>query len=410
MSSESCRSEVCCPKCNSRMPGICWEKVDGDENPELRNKLLNGTLFTNICTTCNHTFNVLTEFRYRASSDGLYICFTPKHLLQQYNARQITCRQATFQLLRETFRHVHEVNSIEEMISLIKRYTTTPTTTSTERNCQNPDEAQVNTVDEALTNINKNLIELGFDPNDKDILYNTAVSLKEKVAAAGTSPEEIAKAKVDADVAICLLKKASDQNHAEAQYALGCVYTKWGDSTNTYYIEAANCFKRAMRNYSKQHSYGKLMELIDKVRRESENYLFRPPNQSYERGMVLVSQLDDINSNDITDIAKHIEKHKDKYDALQSVLTPKKTVQTNNSNGCFVATAVYGSYEAEEVRVLRQFRDLVLLRHTFTAWTVWVYYKVGPKLASLVSRSPRLRLNTKRLLDRFVSLIDKSMK
>lgn len=40
-------------------------------------------------------------------------------------------------------------------------------------------------------------------------------------------------------------------------------------------------------------------------------------------------------------------------------------IPSNSSGGCYIATAVYGSYEALEVLILCTFRDEVLLHNVF---------------------------------------------
>ena len=42
-----------------------------------------------------------------------------------------------------------------------------------------------------------------------------------------------------------------------------------------------------------------------------------------------------------------------------------KQLEGGGSKGCFIATAVYGSYDAPEVIILRKFRDRVLCRNYF---------------------------------------------
>jgi tetratricopeptide (TPR) repeat protein len=270
-------------------------------------------------------------------------------------------------------------------------------------------------VEEALTTIRGSLIERGLDPNDKDILYDIAVSLREMIAAAaGTSPEAKAKVVLYYDVAVSLLKEAARGDHAEAQYELGLVFYNSASFENTDYLEAANYFKRAIKNKCKYDAFHMYCKLQGKIKREQSSLYSSSANESPKvqklrssARMVLIFQESAMKERGLTDITQHLKFNKDLYDELKVAIN---NLKTNNTGGCFVATAVYGSYEAEEVRVLRQFRDLVLLRHKLTAWTVWFYYKVGPKLASVVSRSPRLRLNTKRILDRVVSLVDKYMK
>ncbi|RMG57914.1 MAG: hypothetical protein D6713_08710, partial [Deltaproteobacteria bacterium] len=56
--------------------------------------------------------------------------------------------------------------------------------------------------------------------------------------------------------------------------------------------------------------------------------------------------------------------------------------------GCFIATAAYGSYAAPAVRMLREFRDRVLLKTVPGRILVSFYYAVSPPLARFVRHHP----------------------
>ena len=58
---------------------------------------------------------------------------------------------------------------------------------------------------------------------------------------------------------------------------------------------------------------------------------------------------------------------------------------------CFVATAVYGSRMAKEVKVFEKVRDEYLLTSYFGKALVSFYYKHSPKLAHFISRRPFLK-------------------
>jgi len=62
---------------------------------------------------------------------------------------------------------------------------------------------------------------------------------------------------------------------------------------------------------------------------------------------------------------------------------------------CFIATAVYGTDTAEEIDILREFRDVVLLPSGLGAELVSLYYKISPPIAEVISRHDFLRTAVK---------------
>ena len=58
---------------------------------------------------------------------------------------------------------------------------------------------------------------------------------------------------------------------------------------------------------------------------------------------------------------------------------------------CFIATAAYGTDTAEEINILREFRDVVLLASHLGAEFVSLYYEVSPPIAGVISQYDFLR-------------------
>jgi len=58
---------------------------------------------------------------------------------------------------------------------------------------------------------------------------------------------------------------------------------------------------------------------------------------------------------------------------------------------CFIATAAYGTPMAEEIGILRKFRDEYLLTNPIGAALVELYYRVSPPIAQFITEHPSLK-------------------
>jgi hypothetical protein len=75
--------------------------------------------------------------------------------------------------------------------------------------------------------------------------------------------------------------------------------------------------------------------------------------------------------------------------------------------GCYIATAVYGSYDAPEVMTLRKFRDNVLKKSVFGRMFIRFYYRLSPPLAEKLKYAKRVNRCVKRILDCWVRRLEK---
>ena len=75
--------------------------------------------------------------------------------------------------------------------------------------------------------------------------------------------------------------------------------------------------------------------------------------------------------------------------------------------GCFIATAAYGTATVEQIDVLREFRDLVLLKSTVGSRFVALYYRLSPPLADFIARNEVVKTLVRELLvDPIVWLVE----
>ena len=71
-------------------------------------------------------------------------------------------------------------------------------------------------------------------------------------------------------------------------------------------------------------------------------------------------------------------------------------------SGCYVATAVYGSYDCPEVWTLRRYRDNTLASTWYGRCFIYVYYAVSPTLVKLFGKTEWFKSLWKPMLDKMV--------
>ncbi len=79
-------------------------------------------------------------------------------------------------------------------------------------------------------------------------------------------------------------------------------------------------------------------------------------------------------------------------------VTVTAVFEVAGGGGCFIATAAYGSPTAEQLDVLREFRDVVLLESAVGSQFVTLYYKLSPPVADFISGNSFLRTLVRELL------------
>ncbi|OAD18619.1 hypothetical protein THIOM_005777 [Candidatus Thiomargarita nelsonii] len=79
------------------------------------------------------------------------------------------------------------------------------------------------------------------------------------------------------------------------------------------------------------------------------------------------------------------------YHDPDKVAYSKRQKDTGGNEGCFIATAVYKSYDAPEVITLRAFRDNILKKSLLGKMSVRFYYKVSPSIAGVLGESIFMR-------------------
>ena len=78
---------------------------------------------------------------------------------------------------------------------------------------------------------------------------------------------------------------------------------------------------------------------------------------------------------------------------------------SGGSGGCYIATCVYGSYDCDEVKVLRNFRNTRLSKSVAGKKFINIYYYISPKLVKTFGRSKLFHMIFKPMCDWLVGIV-----
>lgn len=95
------------------------------------------------------------------------------------------------------------------------------------------------------------------------------------------------------------------------------------------------------------------------------------------------------------------------YHRLINEIDPSHQIPINapaaHSGGCYIATAVYGSYDCPQVWTLRRFRDNKLAETWYGRLLIYIYYTVSPTLVKWFGQTEWFKRIWKGNLDRMVA-------
>ena len=80
----------------------------------------------------------------------------------------------------------------------------------------------------------------------------------------------------------------------------------------------------------------------------------------------------------------------------------KRVRKFSSEGGCYVATCVYGTYDCQELWVLRRFRDDVLIKTWIGKQFIHLYYAAGPNLVKFFGEYKLFHVLCKYVIDLIV--------
>ena len=99
--------------------------------------------------------------------------------------------------------------------------------------------------------------------------------------------------------------------------------------------------------------------------------------------------------------------YREKYRHMRRLGYDPKRARRAAKGACYIATAVYGSYDCPEVWVLRRFRDYNLQKNIFGRMFIKMYYFFSPSFVKIFGKTKSFNKFWKNNLDKTVLKLQK---
>lgn len=143
---------------------------------------------------------------------------------------------------------------------------------------------------------------------------------------------------------------------------------------------------------------------IDKLMNSSTNYA--PPYELNSKGLISGGFL--LEFTDSENREKYIIKPDGKIEGPEPYTPKGAEAYTPNSDGCYVATAVYGSYDCPQVWTLRRYRDNQLAKNRYGRLFIHIYYAISPTVVKWFGNTKWFKNMWRKKLDKMVKKLQNS--
>lgn len=127
----------------------------------------------------------------------------------------------------------------------------------------------------------------------------------------------------------------------------------------------------------------------------NDDKLMKTAVEAWKNGVELHVNISNIYDDLVNSYVEKIKKYDSEY------IQP--AVKTSSTGGCYVATAVYGSYDCPEVWTLRRFRDYKLAKTWYGRAFIKTYYAISPTIVKLFGETKWFKKLWRGKLDKLVN-------
>jgi len=164
-------------------------------------------------------------------------------------------------------------------------------------------------------------------------------------------------------------------------------------------------------SYTENEKKKRINEVFDSLDYKMRMGLYKKILKSVRRIKKRYSQVYNMNKNLFDDLKENLleidrQNNNSIDESYKDYNKRNKSNENYNNSNCFVATAAFGTKWADEINILRDWRDERLQHNKFGRIFINFYYKVGPFLAKFVRRSSLLKNSVRKIIYFIIKMID----
>lgn len=118
--SRRCGKTICCPECGQENEIIIWQTLNGDINPEVKQQLLDGTLFRFVCTHCGYESEVDYSILYHDMTHQAMVWYVEEDDVARTQEMMTDAEDKTGEMSGYRMRIVTDQNTLREKAILFE--------------------------------------------------------------------------------------------------------------------------------------------------------------------------------------------------------------------------------------------------------------------------------------------------
>ena len=164
---------------------------------------------------------------------------------------------------------------------------------------------------------------------------------------------------------------------------------------------------RKMMSIAEKNKFSVRKHEIDAIKNKEELLIFKFGAMVSDYAVKLDERKSGYSKQELSELKDYMRNEFGKCRYLQLDRNDQLLINQTLKEGCYIATAVYGDYNAYEVIALRKFRDDVLKKTSIGRMLIKCYYSISPKLSIFMKNKKYINSVVRNVLNYLIKILER---